>query len=51
MKIRIATLADQAAWDEYVNGHIDASPYHRFAWVLSIEQAYQHQNVSLLAIV
>jgi FemAB-related protein (PEP-CTERM system-associated) len=49
MKIRLTTLADQAAWDEYVNGHKNASPYHRFAWVLSIEQAYQHQNVSLIA--
>lgn len=49
MKIRMAAAADQAAWDEYVNGHKDASPYHRFAWALSVEQAYQHQNVSLLA--
>lgn len=49
MKIRMAVTADQAAWDEYVNGHNDATPYHRFAWLLSIKQAYQHQNVSLLA--
>jgi len=49
MKIRKAIAADQAAWDEYVDGHKDASPYHRFAWLLSIEQAYQHKNVSLLA--
>lgn len=49
MKIRMADAADQAAWDEYVDGHKDGSPYHRFAWLLSIEQAYQHQNVSLLA--
>ena len=49
MKIRIAVASDQAAWDEYVDGHIHASPYHRFAWLLSIEQAYQHENVSLLA--
>lgn len=49
MKIRIAVASDQVAWDEYVNGHSDATPYHRFAWLLSIEQAYQHKNVSLLA--
>jgi FemAB-related protein (PEP-CTERM system-associated) len=49
MKIRIAVASDQAIWDEYVDGHNNATPYHRFAWLLSIEQAYQHQNVSLLA--
>jgi FemAB-related protein (PEP-CTERM system-associated) len=49
MKIRMAVAADQAIWDEYVDGHKDACPYHRFAWLLSIEQAYQHHNVSLLA--
>ena len=49
MKIKIAVSADQAVWDEYVDGHKDASPYHRFAWLLSVEQAYQHKNVSLLA--
>ncbi len=49
MNIRMAVAGDQAIWDEYVDGHNDATPYHRFAWLLSIEQAYQHQNVSLLA--
>jgi FemAB-related protein (PEP-CTERM system-associated) len=49
MKIRIAVAGDQAIWDEYVDGHNNATPYHRFAWLLSIEQAYQHKNVSLLA--
>jgi FemAB-related protein (PEP-CTERM system-associated) len=49
MKIRIAVAGDQALWDEYVDGQNNATPYHRFAWLLSIEQAYQHQNVSLLA--
>jgi FemAB-related protein (PEP-CTERM system-associated) len=49
MKIRIAVAGDQATWDEYVDGHNNATPYHRFAWLLSIEQAYQHQNMSLLA--
>jgi FemAB-related protein (PEP-CTERM system-associated) len=49
MKIRMAVAADQSVWDEYVDGHKDASPYHRFAWILSVEQAYQHKNVSLLA--
>ena len=46
----MAVATDQAAWDEYVDDHNNATPYHRFAWLLSIEQAYQHQNVSLLAL-
>ncbi|WP_339722130.1 FemAB family XrtA/PEP-CTERM system-associated protein [uncultured Paraglaciecola sp.] len=50
MKIRMAVAADHIIWDEYVDGHKDASPYHRFAWALSVQQAYQHQNVSLLAL-
>jgi len=50
MKIIKATLADQATWDEYVNSHPNASPYHRFAWILSIEHAYQQDNVSLIAL-
>jgi FemAB-related protein (PEP-CTERM system-associated) len=49
MNIRMAVTSDKALWDEYVDGHSDATPYHRFAWLLSIEQAYQHQSVSLLA--
>ena len=49
MKIRIAVASDQTVWDEYIDSRGDATPYHRFAWLLSIEQAYQHQNVSLLA--
>ena len=49
MKIRVVIASDQTAWNEYVDSHNEATPYHRFAWLLSIEQAYQHQNVSLLA--
>jgi FemAB-related protein (PEP-CTERM system-associated) len=49
MNITMAVTSDKAAWDKYVDGHNAATPYHRFAWLLSIEQAYQHKNVSLLA--
>jgi FemAB-related protein (PEP-CTERM system-associated) len=49
MNIRIATINEQTLWDEYVNAHPDATPYQRFAWLLSVEQAYQHNNVSLIA--
>ncbi|MFT5813094.1 MAG: FemAB-related protein (PEP-CTERM system-associated) [Psychroserpens sp.] len=50
MNIRIVNKKDQAVWDEYVNGHINATPYQRFAWLLSVEQAYKHKNVSLIAL-
>jgi FemAB-related protein (PEP-CTERM system-associated) len=49
MNIIIASLNEQTLWDEYVNAHPDATPYQRFAWLLSVEQAYQHKNMSLIA--
>ncbi|MFT6896779.1 MAG: FemAB-related protein (PEP-CTERM system-associated) [Paraglaciecola sp.] len=48
--IRLATSADQVIWDQYVEQHPQATPYHRFAWLQSIEAAYQHQSASLLAL-
>jgi FemAB-related protein (PEP-CTERM system-associated) len=36
-------------WDQYVENHSLASPYHRFAWVKSVNEAYGHDNVSLIA--
>jgi FemAB-related protein (PEP-CTERM system-associated) len=36
-------------WDQYVEKHSAASPYHRRAWILSVEQAYAHQDASLVA--
>ncbi|MFQ3198179.1 MAG: FemAB-related protein (PEP-CTERM system-associated) [Paraglaciecola sp.] len=48
--IRLATSADQVIWDQYVVQHPQTTPYHRFAWLQSIEAAYQHQSVSLLAL-
>jgi FemAB-related protein (PEP-CTERM system-associated) len=49
MNIRLATSDDKTMWDSYVTCHSDASPYQRFAWLSSVEQAYQHNNVSLIA--
>lgn len=48
--IRLATSADQLIWDKYVVKHPQATPYHRFAWLQSIEAAYQHRSVSLVAL-
>jgi hypothetical protein len=40
------TLAD---WDQYVQKHPHATPYHSFAWINSVNNAYEHNNVSLIA--
>ncbi|WP_158971639.1 FemAB family XrtA/PEP-CTERM system-associated protein [Paraglaciecola sp. L3A3] len=48
-KIVHASNALESAWEKYVENHPLATPYHRFAWMKSVEQAYQHTNVSLLA--
>ncbi|MGS2721736.1 FemAB family XrtA/PEP-CTERM system-associated protein [Paraglaciecola aestuariivivens] len=50
MELRTVVASDQAQWDNYVSQHQDSSPYHRFAWLQSIEQAYQHPNSSVIAI-
>jgi len=47
--IRQADLADQLRWDNYVLTHLDASPYHLFAWKLAIETTYGHQCYYLYA--
>jgi FemAB-related protein (PEP-CTERM system-associated) len=44
-----ATDHTPADWDQYVESHPQASPYHRFAWVQSVSDAYEHGNVSLIA--
>ncbi|MEO9945204.1 MAG: FemAB family XrtA/PEP-CTERM system-associated protein [Paraglaciecola sp.] len=50
MNIRLSVIADEQIWDQYVSTHPDATPYHRFAWVQSIEQAYHHKNISFIAL-
>lgn len=48
--IRPAIAGDQQIWDEYVTQHPHATPYHRFAWLQSVQEAYNHQSVSLIAL-
>jgi FemAB-related protein (PEP-CTERM system-associated) len=50
MEIRHTNPDDSRIWDDYVERHPQGTPYQRFAWVESVEQAYQHKNVSLIAI-
>ena len=44
-------LADAAlmGWDAYVQRHPDATPYHRLGWLKSVEQAYGHRGLALVA--
>lgn len=50
MIIRQTTADDKIAWNQYVNQHVEASPYHNYAWVESVSEAYGHPNVSLIAL-
>ena len=50
LQIRQAISSDKARWNQYVHAHPQATAYHNFAWVESVEQAYGHPNVSLIAL-
>ena len=47
--VRLITHNEQTAWDNYVGTHPDASPYHKYAWLLSTEQAYGHKALAWIA--
>ncbi|MEZ4485582.1 MAG: FemAB family PEP-CTERM system-associated protein [Syntrophotaleaceae bacterium] len=49
MEIRLATEADQIAWDDYVDRHPQGLAYHCYAWRQAVEQAYRHEGFYLLA--
>jgi FemAB-related protein (PEP-CTERM system-associated) len=48
LEIRPALAADGAAWDAYVDRHVDGTPYHRFAWT-GIVRGLGHAPVYLAA--
>ena len=50
LEIRQVNSSDKALWNAYVESHPQASAYHAFAWVESVEQAYGHPNASLIAL-
>lgn len=50
MEFAIAQASDATRWDEYVNRHAHASPYHLFAWRQAIEHAYHLQSHYLMAL-
>lgn len=47
--IRHANNSDHEAWDNFVENHPKATPYHLIAWKTSIESAYGHKCYYLLA--
>lgn len=49
MDITVAQDNDAKRWNEYVNRHTHASPFHQFAWKQSIENAYHHKSYYLIA--
>ncbi len=48
MNIRIATVEDETAWNEYVLNHPDGLAYHLFAWQKAVKNAYQFGSCYLL---
>ncbi|PCI59665.1 MAG: PEP-CTERM system-associated, FemAB-related protein [Gammaproteobacteria bacterium] len=50
INIKLATINDQKAWDQYVIQHSDSTPYHHFAWLQSVQSAYKHKTLAWLAI-
>lgn len=49
MSITIKITKDKILWDQYVSTHPSATPYHKFAWLESVNQAYGHTCFALLA--
>jgi len=49
IQIHSATPSNKALWNQYIQAHPQATAYHNFAWVESVEQAYGHLNASLIA--
>ncbi|MFT3929922.1 MAG: FemAB family PEP-CTERM system-associated protein [Spongiibacteraceae bacterium] len=41
--------SEQAAWDAYVDGHLQASLYHTYRWRTVIEQSFGHECFYLAA--
>jgi len=49
MRILVAGDAQREAWDGFVAGHPEATPYHRWAWMEAIRRAYGFAPLPLLA--
>ncbi|WOJ98293.1 GNAT family N-acetyltransferase [Congregibacter brevis] len=40
LEVRRASDSDAVLWDQFVSSHPNASPYHRWAWKLAMEDSY-----------
>ncbi len=49
VKVRMVEQSERSKWDNYVNCHPDASPYHAFAWKIAVEETYGHKAYYFLA--
>lgn len=49
LHIKQALKQDKQIWDDYVKAHPNATPYHLFAWGESVQAAYKHKPLYLLA--
>jgi FemAB-related protein (PEP-CTERM system-associated) len=49
IKIRHAQESDRLRWDEFVDGHPNASPYHLYAWTTAVESVYGFKKNNLIA--
>lgn len=43
------TTGTETAWDEFVQSHPHASPFHRIAWKRSIEETFGYRSIYLIA--
>jgi FemAB-related protein (PEP-CTERM system-associated) len=50
ISIHLLDISKQDKWDEYVNGHAEASIYHLSAWQRLIEKTFKHRCFYLYAI-
>jgi len=49
LSIRVATTQDHAAWDAYVDAHVQATVFHRFAWREVLAQSLGYTPEYLIA--
>lgn len=49
MHIRLAMESDRVLWDRFVNGHPDATFFHKIGWRDVLKRAFNHKSYYLLA--
>ena len=47
--VRQAVISDKESWNNYIFSNDQATPYHNYSWVQSVEQTYGFKNISLIA--